>query len=131
MMADLKDIKGLVEVPDASLWWFVLTVLALLAGAVLLFRLYRGRTRSRRRRRRMSPEEIAVRKLASIDYEDTKAAVYTFSENMKLLADLKGPIPGLQALLEKLERYKYKREVPPLSEEDREAMRAMIKKVIS
>jgi len=130
-MEKLRDIKGIVEVPDTSLWWLIGTAAAFILALLLLLWLYRTYFMPRRRRRRKSPEQIAAENLRAIDYGDTKEAVYTFSENMKLLADLKGPIPGLHEMLERLEKYKYKREVPPLSKEDKNRMQKMIKEVLS
>ncbi len=124
-MQGLRDIKGLVAVPDSSLW----EVLALAALVCLLagagFWLYLRRRPRRRRRRRKSPEEIAIERLRAIDFGDTKEAVYTFTDAITLLSQ-KRPIAGLEEFLRRLERYKYKKEVPPLEEGDKERMLSMI-----
>ena len=129
MMQGLRDIKGLVEVPDTSLWQLLALIAAIVLLALIGAWLYTRYSGRRRRRRRKSPLENATERLWSIDYGDTKEAVYTFTENMKIIADRKGPIPGLEELLERLEKYKYRREVPNLGKEDKKAMQKMIEEV--
>ena len=123
-MQGLKDIKPLMTVPDHSL----LMLLFLIAGVLLLalglyFRLKKP---ARKRRRRLSKREQAVENLKALDFSDTKEAVYDFSENMHVLTDENGN-EAFHKLLEKLEVYKYKKEVPPLSESDKQEMIKMIK----
>jgi len=123
-MQGLKDIKPLMTVPDHSL----LMLLSLIAGVLLLaLGLYFWLKKpARKRRRRLSKREQAVENLKALDFSDTKEAVYDFSENMHVLTD-ENDNEAFHKLLEKLEVYKYKKEVPPLSESDKQEMIKMIK----
>jgi len=123
-MQGLKDIKPLMTVPDHSL----LMLLSLIAGVlVLALGLYFWLKKpARKRRRRLSKREQAVANLKALDFSDTKEAVYDFSENMHVLTD-ENDNEAFHKLLEKLEVYKYKKEVPPLSESDKQEMIKMIK----
>jgi len=126
----LKDIKPPVEVPDHSLW-LLLGIAAVVILAAALFGVWYFRRVPKRRKRGADPAEIAKSKLKKLDFTDAKGAVYTFDEWFPVLAkeseELKREFEEIQ---KRLERYKYKREVPPLSEEDREAIRNMIGKVL-
>ena len=125
----LKDIKPPVEVPDHSLWLLLAMVSAVVVAVALLGVWYVRRV-PKRRKRGVDPIETAKSKLKRLDFTDAKGAVYTFDEYFPVLAkeseELKREFEELQ---KRLERYKYKREVPPLEREDIEAIRGMIEKV--
>ena len=123
-MQGLKDIKPLMTVPDHSL----LMLLSLIAGVlVLALGLYFWLKKpARKRRRRLSKREQAVENLKALDFSDTKETVYDFSESMHVLTD-ENENETFHKLLEKLEVYKYKKEVPSLSESDKQEMIKMIK----
>ncbi len=124
----LKDIKPPVEVPDHSLWLLLAMVSAVVVAVALLGVWYVRRV-PKRRKRGADPIETAKSKLEKLDFTDAKGAVYTFDEYFPVLAkdseELKREFKELQ---KRLERYKYKREVPPLEREDIEAIRAMIER---
>ena len=125
-MEGLKDIKGFVEVPDQSFFYFILTLSGatfLLLMFIFLFFWYR---RPKRKRKRLSLKEEAIINLKAIDFSDTKEAVYSFSENTQLIVN---EDEKLKNLLKKLEEYKYKKEVPTLSSEDKELMQKFIKEL--
>ena len=125
-MQGLKDIKPLVTVPDYSLWALLSIMIALLVVGVGLYFWLRKPTRKRRKRR--SQKEIACDALKAIDFKDTKKSVYDFSEYMRTLLP-EGKEKAFEKLLERLESYKYKKNIPSLSKEDKEAMQKMIKEV--
>ncbi len=125
-MEELKDIKGLVEVPDSSFTDLMMLIGAGVLVLVLLIALVLWLKKPKRRRHRATPEEIAKAQLQAINFEDTKESVYTFSEATQILAP---EHQGLRDLLQRLEQYKYQREVPPLSEEDREKMKQIIEEI--
>lgn len=125
-MEGLKDIKGFVAVPDQSFFYFMLTlsgVVLLLSLLLVLFLWYR---KPKRKRKRLTSKEQAIINLKAIDFTDTKEAVYSFSENAQHIVD---EHEGLQSLLLQLERYKYKKEVPSLSLEDKAEMQKLIKEL--
>jgi len=123
-MQGLKDIKPLMTVPDHSLLMLLSLVVGLLLLALGLYFWLKKPTR--KRRRRLSKREQAAENLKALDFSDTKEAVYNFSENMHVLTD-ENENETFHKLLEKLEVYKYKKEVPPLSESDKQEMIKMIK----
>jgi len=125
-MEELKDIKGFVEVPDESFFYLMLTVgLALVLIALLVWFVLWLR-KPKRKSKRLTPKELSRLALQNIDFSDTKEAVYSFSENAQIVSP---EHPALLMLLPKLEDYKFKREVPELSDEDKERMKSIIKEL--
>lgn len=107
----LRDIKPIVAVPDHSLWLFT----GLMAAAVLLIILL-VLLMVRRRKQRIDPRRTeAMRRLAALDFGDTKKAVYDFSllGHFVVTPDTR---PGFESILQELEPYKFKKEVPALEE---------------
>ena len=109
-MEKLKDIKDIVDVPDYSIYLLIgvtICVVILLFIALYLFK------HRRKRRKRKSPKEIALERLKSIDFSDTKSVVYTFEELGKLFLDEKNQ-SEFESIKKELTIYKYKRDIPPL-----------------
>ncbi len=125
-MEELRDIKGFVEVPDESFFYLVLTFFVL--GLLLAFLgwLYVWLRKPKRRSKKLSPKDLAKLELQKIDFSDTKEAVYSFSENAQMVSP---EHPALLSLLPTLEAYKFKKEVPKLSDEDKKMMQSIIKEL--
>ncbi len=125
----LKDIKPPVEVPDHSAWIaaaLVAVLLLLIAAAIYLLFIKRPK------RRRRDPAAEAIERLKEIDFGDTKGAVYTFDEYFPAAAKNREDLmEEFRALFKDLERYKYKKEVPPLSRRDIERIKELIERVVS
>ena len=125
-MEELRDIKDIVEVPDESFFYLLLSgfslflLLALLFGLVLWFR------KPKRRFKRLTAKELAKIELEKIDFSNTKEAVYSFSEHAQVISPKH---PALLELLATLEAYKFKKEVPALSKEDKKKMKSIIKEL--
>ncbi len=128
VLQKLKDIKPPVPVPDMSLWWWLMAVvLAVLVVLVVRYFLRRGPCCYRPRRRDRKQE--AVERLKRLDGADTKETVYAFTELFPLVAGENTALMAeYEALVKRLARYKYQKEVPPLGREDRRAIKALIAK---
>ncbi len=119
----IHDIKPLMPIPDISLYIFSALVAAgLLAAAVVAMFLWR----LWRRGRKADPRIAWLRKLDSIDFSDAKRSAYIMTRYGRLLAEDKRRREILSQLLPRLERYKYKKEVPPLDEETKRFMKLFI-----
>ena len=125
-MEELRDIKGFVEVPDESFFYLMLSFFAL--GLLLSFLgwLYVWLRKPKRRSKKLSAKALAKLELHKIDFSDTKEAVYAFSENAQIVSP---EHPELLSLLPTLEAYKFKKEVPQLSDEDKKMMQSIIKEL--
>ncbi len=119
----IRDIKPLVPIPDISLYLFiallVVGVSILVAIAVFAWRRWRGG-------RGVDPRIGWIGRLERIDYGDPKKAAYIMTRYGRLLAEDKRRQEILSQLLPRLERYKYKKDVPPLDEETKRFMKLFI-----
>ncbi|MDD2896818.1 MAG: hypothetical protein PHG81_12445 [Aliarcobacter sp.] len=124
-MEELKDIKGIIEVPDYSLW----ILLSIIAGLLLclIFAIYYFKNR-RKKRKRLTSKQIAMKNLKEIDFDDTKGAVYSFCENFQYFIDEKNK-ESFEKLQKELEIFKYKKEIEKLSDEERNRIKSMIKEI--
>ena len=124
-MEELKDIKGIIEVPDYSLW----ILLSIIAGVLfcLIFAIYYFKNR-RKKRKRLTLKQIAMKNLKEINFDDTKGAVYSFCENFQYFIDEKNK-EAFEKLQKELEIFKYKKEIEKLSDEQKNRIKNMIKEI--
>jgi N-acetyl-anhydromuramyl-L-alanine amidase AmpD len=119
----IRDIKPLLPIPDVSIYLFVASVLASIVVAAALA-IYGWKWW--RANRRKDPRFDWLRRLERIDFSEAKRAAYTFTKYGRLLAKEKRQKEIMAQLLPRLERYKYKKEVPPLDEEMKRFMHLFI-----
>lgn len=127
-LAKLKDIKPPVNI-DTTMQELVIYAgagVGLLIIAILVVLLYLFLFK--KKRRKLSKEELALMALNSIDFNNTKDAVYTFSVNAQKLVSSQDE-EELNNLLNSLQKYKYKKDVAKLSSSDIERMKKFIKKL--
>lgn len=124
-MEELKDIKGIVEVPDYSLWILLSVIICVIFILILLIYFLKNR---RKKRKKLTLKQIAMNNLKGIDFKDTKNAVYTFSENFQYFINEKNK-DSFENLQKELEVFKYKKEVEELPEELKNRIKSMIKEI--
>lgn len=122
-MQGLRDIKGIVEVTDYSLYWFVLIIVLLFM--FMMFGVYKYKTR-RRRKKRLSPREQALINLYNLDFNDTKNVAYGFEEHTQVFINDKNQ-EQFNTIKSKLKRYKYKKDIPALDNEIKYDIQKFIK----
>lgn len=123
MMEELRDIKGLVEVTDYSLY-YLLGIAGLLLVTVLLLAvlLYKYLTK----KEPMTQKKLAMELLEKFEFGDAKESAYAFS-HLAHYAVSDDQRRELEQILEALERYKFKREVPELDAALKSRMETFIK----
>lgn len=124
-LAQLKDIKSIVAVPDSSFYIFVAIVVTLLA--LLGYLLYRYFTRVKRTKR-ATPKELALKRLKEIDFNNTKELAYRLSVDGYLFVN-ENNVDEFSAIESALEPYKYKKETQKLPQELIERVKKFIKGV--
>lgn len=124
-MEELKDIKGIIEVPDYSLWILLSIIIGVLLLIILAIYFFKNK---RKKRKKPTLKQIAMKNLKEINFEDTKGAVYSFCENFQYFIDEKNKV-SFEQLQKELEMYKYKKEIEKLSDEEKNRMRNMIKEI--
>ena len=109
-MEELKDIKGIIDVPDYSLWILLSIIVCVIFSLVLAIYFFKNR---RKKRKKPTLKQIAMKNLKEINFDDTKCAVYTFCENFQYFIDEKNK-ESFEQLQKELEIYKYKKEIEKL-----------------
>lgn len=124
-MEQLRDIKGLVEVTDYSLYYLLgLIALGLLIVLILGFYIYKRVYR----KRAMTQQKLAKKLLKQLEIDDAKESAYAFSHLAQYAVD-ETQRARLQELLDALEVYKYKKEVPQLDPALKKKMQTFIGEV--
>lgn len=119
----IRDIKPLLPIPDISLYlFFGLLAAGLLMLGVLLYFFWKWWVKHRK----ADPRVAWLKQLDAIDFNQPKKAAYLMTKYGRLLAEDKRRQEILEQLIPKLERYKYKKEVPPLDEEVKKYMKLFI-----
>lgn len=101
----IHDIKPLVEISDYSFYFLIFIIMA-----VLVFIIYPLYEFFKHRKKDIRKEYISI--LENIDWTDSKQASYTITKYGFLLVRTPLEEQSLQALVKKLEPYKYKKNVP-------------------
>lgn len=111
----LREIRDLVEIPDLSFYFFIAitAVVILFVGTVayMFWQNYRKKHNTRLRR-------AVFKKLASVDFSDSKKAAYAITRYGRFLADEERSKKLFDQLLPRLEKYKYTPDPPPFDPED-------------
>ncbi len=114
-MQDLKihDIKGLVEIPDFSIYLYmllwILASLLFFAFIYLVYKLIKNRKKNYRKE--------YYKNLKEIDFSNTKQSAYKITRYSRLLAQSPREKKLMEELLEALEKYKYKKNVEQFDDE--------------
>lgn len=124
-MEELKDIKGIIEVPDYSLWILLSIIIGVLLLIILAIYYFKNK---RKKRKKPTLKQIAIKNLKEINFNDTKGAVYSFCENFQYFIDEKNK-ESFEQLQKELEIFKYKKEIEKLSEDQINKIKNMIKEI--
>ena len=110
----LRDIKPLMEIPDYSYYLFV-GIVALLS--IVLFLLLFSLVRHFWKNKKANMKKLYLKQLKDINWKDSKKAAYEVTKLGRHFIDDKRCSEIYQQLLPMLEVYKYKKEVPKVSNE--------------
>lgn len=111
----LNDIKGLVDIPDNSVFIFSALVFFALILLFLLVLFIIKVLKNRKKDLRKEYFEI----LENIDFNDSKQSAYTITKYVRLLARNEREQKIANELIEELALYKYKKEVTTIKKETR------------
>lgn len=114
-MQGLRDIKGLLEIQDYSLYILIfLVVISLLIVFYVIKKLFF-------KKRVLNPKQLMQKELKSIDLNDTKNSAYTLTQAINILEN-----QDYDELLKTLEKYKYKKEVMDFSEDEKQQIKLFV-----
>lgn len=112
LLGKLHDIKPIIEIPDNSFFIFILLIfIAFLLFLTLIFfmiKLIKNRKKNQRK--------IYFETLKNIDFNNSKNAAYTITKYSRLLARNERELRLCDELVDELSKYKYKKEVPKISD---------------
>ncbi|PID48153.1 MAG: hypothetical protein CR967_01310 [Proteobacteria bacterium] len=121
-MEEFVDIKDFVLVDDFSFYWFL--ALCFFGVLLLFFILYKLFYIFKKRGK--SKLAIAKENLQKLDFIDPKKTAYTISKNAPLLAQNDMQKEFLEELNASLSKYKYQKNVPSFSEEDKDRFKTFM-----
>ncbi len=110
-MDGLKDIKGIVPIPDYSIYLFVIMTVFIL---VILYFILK---KILRYKRVVLPIKMAKKELKNLDLSDSKIASYKLTKYGRILKDED---------FSYLDKYKYKREVDDFLDEDLQKIKGFL-----
>lgn len=123
-MEKLRDIKGIVEVVDYSIYYLVaLIFLAIIAVVAVVWFLRRFK-----KRKKPTNRQMALKNLRDIDFKNSKDIAYGFTLNIPFFINEKNS-EEIKNILEKLETYKYKKEIPNMDEELKQSVKKSIERL--
>ena len=114
-MEKLRDIKGVIDIPDYSLWIFTGIVCLILIFIWYLFKSLKLKKKS------LSKEEIARRELRNLNLSDSKKSAYKLSRYAKYI-DSEVDFTFLQ-------KYKYRKNVSNFDEADKKKIEKFLQNV--
>jgi len=107
----LHDIKPLVDVPDNSIWLFsgvvIIFIIALVVVAIFAIRFFK---------KGKNQPKILLEELKNIDTKNSKEAAYSITHFGELLLENSSSPELFDNLAQRLEPFKYRKEVPSLDE---------------
>ncbi|MDX1808806.1 MAG: hypothetical protein R3331_04660 [Sulfurospirillaceae bacterium] len=109
MLEKLRDIKGIVQVTDYSFIYLIAICLIILLIISIAIYMYL----QPRRRKKPTQKALSLMKLKNINFENQKDVAYTFCLNAIYFLNEKNE-SKYRELAEKLEIFKYKKEIPML-----------------
>jgi len=121
-LSNLKDIKGIVQIPDMSFYIFltlsIVAVLILLSIVIYIFGILKKRQKSKRK--------LYIQKLKSVNTKDSKKAAYLITKYARKIAKTKEEKGILEQLLNELERYKYVKNAPSFDKESKKYLKLFL-----
>lgn len=115
----LHDIKGLVEIPDNSLYFFIATILIsitlIVIAIIFILRFFK-------RDKAIKLQKVYLETLSQLELTNSKQAAYELTHYGNLLEKNEEQNQRYETLIKALETYKYQKEVPPFNERDTQAI---------
>jgi hypothetical protein len=119
----LKEIKPIVEVTDFSFYYFITIIF--ISFIIIAFVLYKYFTKVKKTKK-LTQKQIALKRLKNLNFKDVKNIVYSFTVDGFLFINDKNR-DKFKTLEEKLEQYKYKKDIQNLPNKLKNEIKQFIK----
>ena len=126
-LKELKDIKDIVEINTFNPLWLLLALVLLVVIVVLIF--YFKRKKRKKSRFKLSPKELALKKINSINWDSPKDIAYTFSQEVAQFVP-QDKEATYKEILNELEKFKYKKDIPNMDSKLKEKIKEFIKGIL-
>jgi len=121
MNIPIRDIKPNAEIID--IWWYVfLSGGILLVLSILIFTVFYLKNKKK------NYKKTLLKQLKNLPFHDSKTTAYMFTALAKAFVT-ENNIKEYEEIVNSLEIYKYKKEVPPLDEKTKEKIIDFIKRI--
>ena len=112
-LEDIRDIKPIFELSDYYLHIgaALVVLIIIVAGMIFAYRLLK--------KRKSNIREEYIKRLKEINLDDSKTAAYDMTKYLRLIASGEREKELAENIIQKLQSYKYAKEVPSLSDEVR------------
>ncbi|NPA03858.1 MAG: hypothetical protein GXO61_03260 [Epsilonproteobacteria bacterium] len=122
-MEELRDIKPLTEIPDMTFYLFLaLVIVATFLTSLAVYVLFKILGY-----KKVNKKKMILEHLQSLDLNDGKKVAYEITKWGKEIVSDESQARLYQELVRKLTKYKYKKEVEPLSEELKKEIRLFLR----
>ncbi|BCD61589.1 hypothetical protein NitYY0826_C0448 [Nitratiruptor sp. YY08-26] len=122
-MEQLRDIKPLVAIPDYSFYLYIgFIVFVTTLAAVLVYFIIKLLSR-----KKIDKRKEILERLRSLDLNDPKRVAYEITKYGKYIIRDESNMRLYEDLVRKLTKYKYKKEVPPLSSDIKKEIKLFLR----
>lgn len=118
-MIPIRDIKPNVEIIDYYFIAFVITLVILIIIAIIF---------AIKKFKKKNPKKKLLEKLKNLDFTNPKKTAYEFTTLARNFVNEENK-SKYEEIVKSLEKYKYKKVVPPLSQEDIQNLKNFIKEI--
>jgi cellulose synthase/poly-beta-1,6-N-acetylglucosamine synthase-like glycosyltransferase len=104
----LNDIKNLVQIPDYSIYFYYGLIMLIISIFIAIIYIIYNYLKNRKQNIR----KIYFKKLKSVDFKNSKQSAYKITKYGYLLVKTHKEKQFLEDLIDQLDKYKYKKNVP-------------------
>jgi uncharacterized membrane-anchored protein YhcB (DUF1043 family) len=118
-MIPIRDIKPNVEIID---YYFIAFIIGLII-LIIILTLF-----AIKKLKKKNPKKEILEKLKNLDFNNSKKTAYEFTKYARVFINEENK-EKYEKIVKSLEKYKYKKIVPPLDEKDKETIKNFIKEI--
>lgn len=124
-MEKLKDIKPLVEIPDFSFYTYIFSIsLFTIVIILLVYKLFKIFSQKKEDYRKK-----LYKKLKNVDFNNSKKFAYEVTKYGRKLVFDDRSYKIFSELLKRVQKYKYKKDVPKIDEETKKYFKLFLKTI--
>ncbi|HIE34576.1 MAG TPA: hypothetical protein EYP79_00050 [Campylobacterales bacterium] len=124
-MDKLRDIKPLVQIPDYSFYAYIIAILlAIFLFLILFYKIIKIFTA-----KKVDPRKEMINSLKNLDFNNPKKAAYLITKLGRELVHDDRSYKIFEELLRRLQKYKYKKDVPQIEDDVKSYLKLFLETV--